>query len=109
MIVFPVILQSFCDGKELFEEYLKAVKSQINDKTILIVDGSDITKDHTTKMEGMAKVRDGSTGEYKPGYHILDLAKKFKGKYSLKFTKKNGISADCQNLYYPNIVALQTE
>ena len=182
-------LQSFSNGKELFEEYLKAVKSQINDKTILIVDGSDVTKNYTTKMEGIAKVRDGSTGEYKLGYHtlgitaltpekklpipvysriysseeagfvsedaevlsglkflskhfkknnirafdrgydnnryyeylikhnegfvirakknrdvlydgkrinILDLAKKFKGKYSLKFTKKNGIIADCK-------------
>ena len=55
-------LKDFSRGNELFENYLKAVKSEINDKTILIVDGSDITKDYTTKMECIATVRDGSTG-----------------------------------------------
>lgn len=182
-------LKEFDSGKELFENYLKAVKSQINDNTILIVDGSDITKEYTTKMESIAQVRDGSTGEYKLGYHtlgisaltpekkmpipvysriysssekgfisedeetiqglkflsshfkrnnirafdrgydnnryyeylikhnekfvirakknrdviykgerinILKLARSFKGKYSLKFTKKNGLKADCK-------------
>ncbi len=182
-------LKDFTNGKTLFENYLKTVKSQINDKTILIVDGSDITKDYSTKMEGLTTVRDGSTGEYKLGYHtlgitaltpekkmpipvytkvysaneknfvsedeetikglkflsnhfkknnirafdrgydnnryyeylikndekfvirakknrdviyngkrinIMELAKKFKGKYSLKYTKKNGFSADCK-------------
>lgn len=66
-------LKEFDKGNELFENYLKAVKSQINDKTILIVDGSDITKDYTTKMECIATVRDGSTGEYKLGYHTLGI------------------------------------
>lgn len=182
-------LSGFDKAENLFENYLKAVKSEINDKTILIVDGSDITKNYTTKMENIATVRDGSTGEYKLGYHtlgisaltpekkmpipvytriysskesefvsddeevinglkflgkhfskknirafdrgydnnryyeyliknnekfvirakknrdvlykgkrinILDLAHKFKGKYSLKFSKKNGIQADCK-------------
>ena len=67
-------LKDFDRGKELFENYLKAVKSQINDNTILIVDGSDITKEYTTKMEGIAQVRDGSTGEYKLGYHSLGIS-----------------------------------
>jgi hypothetical protein len=182
-------LFEFGKAEELAKNYLNAVKSQINDKTILIVDGSDITKNYTTKMEDIALVRDGSTGEYKPGYHtlgitaltpekkmpipvytrvysvaekgfvseddevlkglkflgkhfskknirafdrgydnnkyyeylinnsekfvirakknrnviyngkkinIMELAKKFKGKYSLKFKKKNGIKADCK-------------
>ena len=57
----------------LSENYLKTVKTQVNDKTILIVDGSDITKTYTTKMEGISKVRDGSTGEYKLGYHTLGI------------------------------------
>ncbi|MCQ2755204.1 MAG: transposase [bacterium] len=187
-------LKEFDKGNELFENYLKAVKSEINDKTILIVDGSDITKDYTTKMECIATVRDGSTGEYKLGYHtlgitaltpekkmpipvysriysqaeqgyvsedeetinglkflsshfnknnirafdrgydnnryyeylikneekfvirakknrdviyngkrinVLELAHKFKGKYSLKFKKKNGINADCKITIIP--------
>ena len=66
-------LKEFDKGNELFENYLKAVKSEINNKTILIVDGSDITKDYTTKMECIATVRDGSTGEYKFGYHTLGI------------------------------------
>ena len=43
-------LKEFDNEKELFENYLKSVKSQINDDTILIIDGSDITKEYTTKM-----------------------------------------------------------
>ena len=30
------------------------------------------------------------------GMNILALAKRFKGKYSLKFRKKNGVAADCK-------------
>ena len=182
-------LNTFNEGEKLFEQYLYAVKSQINKNTILIVDGSYITKNYTTKSEGIATVRDGSTGEYKLGYptvgvtaltpkkkmpipvytkifsakengfvsedeetinalkflschfpknnirafdrgydnnryhgylisrdekfvirakknrdviykgkriNIMELAHKFKGKYSLKFRRKNGIGADCK-------------
>ena len=182
-------LNKFNESEKLFEQYLHAVKSQINKNTILIVDGSDITKKYSTKSEGIATVRDGSTGEWKLGYHtvgvtaltpekkmpipvytkifsakengfvsedeetlnalnflschfsknnirafdrgydnnryykyligrnekfvirakknrdviyrgkrvnIMELAHKFKGKYSLKFRKKNGIGADCK-------------
>ena len=67
-------LGNFNNGEILFGNYLKAIKSQIDDKTILIVDGSDITKDYTTKMEGIQVVRDGSTGEYKLGYHTLGIS-----------------------------------
>lgn len=187
-------LNQFNQADKLFENYLNAIKSQISTKTILIVDGSDITKNYTTKAEGIAKVRDGSTGEYKLGYHtlgvtaltqekkmpvpvysriysakekgfvsedeetikalrflsshfnknnirafdrgydnnryyeylikhnekfvirakknrdviykserinIMELAHKFKGKYSLKFRKKNGVNADCKITIIP--------
>ena len=187
-------LNQFNQADKLFENYLNAIKSQISAKTILIVDGSDITKEYTTKSEGIAKVRDGSTGEYKLGYHtlgitaltpekkmpipvysrvysakenvfvsedaetikalrflsnhfgknnirafdrgydnnryyeylikhnekfvirakknrgviykgerinIMELAHKFKGKYSLKFRKKNGVGADCKITIIP--------
>lgn len=66
-------LSEFEQGDILMENYLKTVKNQINDKTILIIDGSDITKTYATKMEGLSKVRDGSTGEYKLGYHTLGI------------------------------------
>lgn len=66
-------LNEFEYGDVLLDNYLETVKHQINDKTILIVDGSDITKTYTTKMEGISKVRDGSTGKYKLGYHTLGI------------------------------------
>lgn len=66
-------LKEFNNAEQLFENYLHAVKSRINKNTILIVDGSDITKNYTTKSEGIATVRDGSTGEYKLGYHTLGV------------------------------------
>ncbi len=66
-------LNTFNEGEKLFEQYLYAVKSQINKNTILIVDGSDITKNYTTKSEGIATVRDGSTGEYKLGYPTVGV------------------------------------
>lgn len=39
----------------------------------MIVDGSDITKKYSTKSEGVATVRDGSTGEHKSGYHTVGV------------------------------------
>ena len=187
-------LSSFDDGETLFENYLRKVKGCVSDKTILIVDGSDITKPCSPTMENIGRVRDGSTGEYGEGYHtlgitaltpekkqpigvytrvysstekdfisedaevltalkflgkhfkksnirtfdrgydanvyyehlinnsekfvirakknrdvihqdkrinILELAERFKGKYSLKFRKKNGMSADCKITIVP--------
>ena len=67
-------LKGFCHSDKLFENYLKTIKLKIKDNTILIIDGSDITKDYTTKMESIATVRDGSTGEYKLGYHTLGIS-----------------------------------
>ena len=136
-------LNEFTEREALIENYIQAVRKEINEKTILIVDGSDITKTYTTKMEGISRVRDGSTGEYKLGYHTLgitaltperkmpipvyydylikndekfiirakknrdviygekriniaELAEKFKGKYKLNFTKKNGFNTTCK-------------
>lgn len=54
-------LNDFDGGEELFEAYLEAIKSRYNDKSVLIIDGSDITKPASTKLEGLCEVRDGST------------------------------------------------
>ena len=66
-------LKSFESGGKLFENYLNTVKGVIGDKSILVIDGGDITKNCATKMEGIASVRDGSTGEYRKGYHTLGI------------------------------------
>ena len=66
-------LSAFDKAEMLMDNYMSTVKSQINKNTLLIIDNSDITKDYTTKTECIATVRDGSTGEYKMGYHTLGI------------------------------------
>lgn len=67
-------LNDFNDGEALFEEYLKSIKSHYNNKSVLIIDGSDITKPASNKLEGLCQVRDGSTGEIGIGYHTIGAA-----------------------------------
>jgi hypothetical protein len=64
----------FKNSNNLIEGYMKAIKSQTNKTSILIIDGSDITKPYSTKMESLSRVRDGSTGEIGNGYHTLGVA-----------------------------------
>jgi len=64
-------LAAFTKGAELLDNYVKKVKGCINDRTILIVDDSDIVKPCSKKMEALHIVRDGSTGDYGMGYHTL--------------------------------------
>lgn len=66
-------LKTFEDGEILFKNYLKTVKSVIGDKSLLVIDGGDITKPCATKMEDISIVRDGSTGEYKNGYYTMGI------------------------------------
>ncbi|MBQ8781059.1 MAG: transposase [Oscillospiraceae bacterium] len=67
-------LNDFNNGSALFEEYLTTIKNRYTDKSILIIDGSDITKPASTKLEGLCEVRDGSTGEIGIGYHTIGAA-----------------------------------
>ena len=64
-------LYEFCDGGKLLENYIRKIKRYVSEKTILIVDGSDIVKPCSSKMECISTVRDGSTGAYGKGYHTL--------------------------------------
>jgi len=68
-----VNLSTFKGSAMLFDNYVKRVKSVLSDKAIIIVDDGDITKPCSKKMEGIRMVRDGSTGEYHMGYHMLDV------------------------------------
>lgn len=67
-------LNDFDDGEMLFAEYMNTIKNRYTDKSILIIDGSDITKPASTKLEGLCEVRDGSTGEIGTGYHTIGAA-----------------------------------
>lgn len=51
-------LNDFNDGEELFKEYLKSIKNRYDDKSVLIIDGSDITKPASTELEVLCEVRD---------------------------------------------------
>jgi len=56
-------------GKRLIEEG----KPFIKEDTVLALDLSDISKEHSKKQEGLAPVRDGSTGKIKDGWPTLAI------------------------------------
>jgi len=61
-------LMNFRCEHELSESYFATVQKQFDDSTILLIDDSDISKSCSSKLEGLCKVRDGSTGEITDGY-----------------------------------------
>jgi len=66
-------LSSFDVDEKLLDEYIEKNKSNFTNRTILIIDGSDITKPCSPKMEHISRVRDGSTGKWGEGYHTLGV------------------------------------
>lgn len=98
-------LKDFNSNEELFEAYLESIRKRYNDKSVLIIDGSDITKPASTRLEGLCEVRDGSTGKIGIGYHTLGAAvlsdrKLPYGVYSRIYSSKetNFVSEDKENL-----------
>jgi len=65
-------VSKFSGEVKLFENYVKQTKSKIKNNSILVIDGGDLVKPCSTKMESLCRVRDGSTGEYGNGYHMLE-------------------------------------
>jgi len=61
-------LMGFDGADQLSEGYFEAVKGSFDDSTILIGDDSDVSKTCSRKLEGLCRVRDGSTGEIADGY-----------------------------------------
>ena len=57
----------------LQDNVVEKLKSCLSDTSVLIVDGGDITKPCSPKMEYISRVRDGSTGEYGEGYHTISV------------------------------------
>jgi len=66
-------LNEFKDSERLFDNYLKKIKGCLTDKTILVIDDSDVTKACSPKMECIDTVRDGSTSELGKGYHAIGV------------------------------------
>jgi hypothetical protein len=61
-------LMAFDDAEILEENYFDDASKHFNESTVLIIDDSDISKACSKKLEGLCKVRDGSTGEITDGY-----------------------------------------
>ena len=61
-------LMKFDGADELSESYFNTVKKHFDERSILIIDDSDIAKTCSSKLEGLCKVRDGSSGEIVDGY-----------------------------------------
>lgn len=67
-------LMNFDDDQELKESYFESVKKHFDHETVLIIDDSDITKPCSSKLEGLCRVRDGSTGEIGDGYWVAGVS-----------------------------------
>ena len=61
-------LMTFKDSNILQENYMNLVKHNFDERTILIIDDSDINKDSSKKLDSLCQVMDGSTGEIVTGY-----------------------------------------
>jgi hypothetical protein len=60
-------------GNIVSENILKSNCSKATDNTYFLVDESDIIKPHSNKIEGLTKVRDGSTGKWVKGFNLLNI------------------------------------
>jgi len=61
-------LMNFEGEEELRENYIDSVKNNFDEETVIIFDDSDVSKPHSKKLEGICRVKDGSTGEITDGY-----------------------------------------
>lgn len=61
-------------NKIIFENYEEEIKNKIDENTVFCFDPGDLTKKYTEKFEGIDTIKDGSTGEYAPGYHMIEVA-----------------------------------
>jgi hypothetical protein len=59
--------------KELTPQLVRLGSSRIQPNTVLALDLSDVRKEYAQKMEYLATVRDGSTGELHNGYWLCDV------------------------------------
>jgi hypothetical protein len=66
-------LKSAALEKELTPQLARMGSSRVQTNTVLALDLSDIRKEYAQKMEHLAVVRDGSTGELHQGYWLCDV------------------------------------
>ena len=63
-----------CIQINVAENKFNEVKPHFDDDTVLIIDDSDISKPYSQKLEGLCKVKDGSTGEIMDGYWFAGVS-----------------------------------
>ena len=66
-------LAGFSKNETLMANYLAAVRSSIGANTMLLIDGGDVTKPCSPKMEAIGSVYDASTGAYGDGYWTMGV------------------------------------
>jgi hypothetical protein len=59
--------------RELTPQLVRMGSQRVQSNTVLALDLSDIRKEYARKMEYLAPVHDGSTGEVHPGYWLCDV------------------------------------
>ena len=68
-------LHSFEEKQPVMRDYLTLVKQYVKeDYAVIVIDNSDIAKPASRKLEALAEIRDGSTGEITQGYLTIEAA-----------------------------------
>ena len=67
-------LLKYNQEEKVLRNFRTFVNEEINNKTIFVIDNTDVTKPYGKKFENMCKVMDGSTGEVKNGYEICTIS-----------------------------------
>lgn len=68
-------LHDFEGQQTLWQNYLSTVKQHVKDDyAVIVIDNSDIAKPASRKLEALADIRDGSTGEITKGYQTIEAA-----------------------------------
>jgi hypothetical protein len=67
-------LNKFDNSERLRENYFDVVSKHFDERTVLIIDDSDIAKMYSRKLEDLCRVRDGSTGEIVDGYWFAGVS-----------------------------------
>ena len=67
-------LNKFDETERLRENYFDTVRKHFDERTVLIIDDSDIAKMYSSKLEDLCRVRDGSTGEIVDGYWFAGVS-----------------------------------
>jgi hypothetical protein len=67
-------LMNFNQEEELRQNYFDSIKNNFDEETVIIFDDSDVSKPYSTKLEGICRVMDGSTGDTTDGYFTAGVS-----------------------------------